>query len=185
MYAQKEVMPTLDTGRRALAVERSTDLLECAIGQRPRGWISPRITSGHDTHRLLAKTGYAWHGDVLDDDLPYLQGFPEGDIPAIPISVEFNDLPHAMRFDRAPGQFVELLTEALDALPRRPDETLILDIFAHGHCYVRPAAAWAIDAIMKRCVDEEAVRFTTHSDICEHFRQALPFGAPKAGNSHQ
>ncbi len=183
-YAQNELMPALDAEQQNLAIERSTGLLERATGSRPRGWISPRVTSGPDTHRRLAKTGYAWHGDVLDDDLPYLQRFPEGDILAIPMSVEFNDLPHAMRFGRTPGQFVELVNEALDALLKRPEETLILDIFAHGHCYGRPAAAWAIDEIMKRCVDEKAVWVTTRSDICDHCRQVLDF-APDNRNFHQ
>lgn len=177
-YAQNELMPALHPEQRARAVARSTGLLERATGRRPRGWISPRVTSGADTHRMLAQSGYAWHGDALDDDLPYLQRFPEGDILAIPMSVEFNDLPHAMRFGRTPGQFVELVSDALDGLLRQPGETLILDIFAHGHCYGRPAAAWAIDEIMKRCVDEETVWITTRSAICDHCQKTMNIAIP-------
>jgi len=116
----------------------------------------------------LAKNGFAWHGDALDADRPYLQHFPEGDILAIPMSVEFNDLPHAMRFGRTPGQFVELFREALDGLGRQPGETIILDVFLHGHCYGRPAAAWAFDEIAKRAVDDPAVWVTTRRDIYAH-----------------
>jgi peptidoglycan/xylan/chitin deacetylase (PgdA/CDA1 family) len=180
-YAQNEVMPILHPEQRARAVERSTGLLERATGRRPRGWISPRVTSGADTHRTLAESGYAWHGDVLDDDLPYMQRFPEGDILAIPMSVEFNDLPHALRFGRTPRQFVELVSDALDGLRRQPGEMLILDIFAHGHCYGRPAAAWAIDEIMKRCADEETVWITTRTEICGHCRKTMNLAAPPNG----
>jgi hypothetical protein len=56
--------------------------------------------------------------DVFDDDRPYLQIFeglaPGADrIVAIPLTMEVNDLPHAMRFGRSPGQYVELFDEAL------------------------------------------------------------------------
>ena len=166
-------MPTLSAEAREAAVARSVDLLAAAMGRRPQGWISPRVTSSVDTHRLFAKHGLAWHGDALDDDRPYLQHFPEGDILAIPMSVEFNDLPHAMRFGRTPGQFVELFGEALDGIGRQPAETIILDVFLHGHCYGRPAAAWAFDEIAKRAVENPTVWVTTRRDIYAHCAEVM------------
>ena len=166
--AQDMVFPMLSTEDRERSIIESTRLIEAALGRRPDGWISPRVTSGPEVHERLAQLGYRWHGDVIDADLPYRQDFATGSILAIPMSVEFNDLPHAMRFGRMPGQFVELFGEALEGLKRQPDETIILDIFAHGHCYGRPAAAWAIDEIARICAEDGDLWVTTRSEIAAH-----------------
>lgn len=169
-YAQNLLSPLLSAEDDEASIQQSTELLQKATGHRPAGWVSPRVTSGVETHRRLVRNGYSWHGDVLDDDLPYIQKFAEGDIVAIPMTTDFNDLPHAMRFGRTPGQFVEMFFDALEAIVKQPSETLILDIFAHGHCYGRPAASWAIDEIARRCAEREDLWMTTRGAIAIHFQ---------------
>ncbi|PKQ14152.1 MAG: polysaccharide deacetylase [Alphaproteobacteria bacterium HGW-Alphaproteobacteria-1] len=166
--AQNLIFPTLTPDEAQASIDQSTALIEAATGQRPTGWISPRVTSSAENQRAFAKAGYRWHGDAIDDDLPYLQRVDDAEILAIPMSVEFNDLPHAMRFGRTPGQFVTLVTEALNAIKTQPAETIILDIFAHGHCYGRPAASWAIDEIAATCAGDDALWITTRSEIADH-----------------
>ncbi|MDX5413793.1 MAG: polysaccharide deacetylase family protein [Rhodobacterales bacterium] len=172
-YAQNLLSPTLSPEEDDTLTRESTDLIAKATGRRPTGWISPRVTSGPDTQRRLAQHGYDWHGDVLDDDLPYLQRFAEGEIVAVPMTIDFNDLPHAMRFGRTPRQFVDMFFEAVDAIRAQPAETVILDIFAHGHCYGRPAAAWAIDEMARRCAEQSDLWITKRSAIAAHFRAAI------------
>jgi|SRR6056297_1345970 len=166
--AQDMLFPMLSRDEAEHAITRSTALIEAATGTRPKGWISPRVTSGTGVHALLASQGYTWHGDALDGDVPYRQTFEDGEIVAIPMSVEFNDLPHAMRFGRTPGQFVDLFRDALNGVKSQPPETIILDIFAHGHCYGRPAAAWAIDDIAHLCKADDSLWLTTRSEIAAH-----------------
>ncbi len=173
-YAQNLIRPMLSEQEELADIAQSTELITKAIQKRPTGWISPRVTSGPDTHRRLARHGYRWHGDALDDDLPYLQRFPDGEILAIPMSVEFNDLPHAMRFGRTPTQFVTLFKDAIEALLASPQETIILDVFAHGHCYGRPATAWAIDKIMKYCVANDHLWVTTRDQIASSMNFSVP-----------
>lgn len=163
--AQNMIFPTLSTQDALHSITRTTKLIEAATGRRPVGWISPRVTSSTDIQEMLSAQGYAWHADVLDGDHPYIQQFRDGSILAIPMSVEFNDLPHAMRFGRTPRQFVDLFNEALAGIRAQPAETIILDILAHGHCYGRPAAAWAIDEIAKICRNDETIWLTTRSEI--------------------
>jgi peptidoglycan/xylan/chitin deacetylase (PgdA/CDA1 family) len=163
--AQDLLFPKLSREEAADSISRTTRLIEAATGRRPNGWISPRVTSSPEVQRMLAAHGYRWHGDVLDGDLPYVQRFDNGEILAIPMSVEFNDLPHALRFGRTPGQFVELVREALAGIKAQAAETVILDVFAHGHCYGRPAAAWAIDEIARLCREDGSLWLTTRSEI--------------------
>lgn len=172
-YAQNLLSPTLSAEQEDRSIRESSDLIEQATGRRPSGWISPRVTSGPETHRRLVRHGYFWHGDVLDHDLPYLQRFPEGEIVAVPMTIDFNDLPHAMRFGRTPRQFVDMFFDALEAISTQPAETLILDIFAHGHCFGRPATAWAIDEMAGRCTERDDLWMTTRGAIASHFRAEM------------
>ena len=48
--------------------------------------------------RLLAEAGYRHHGDCNDDDLPYLERFGAAEIVAIPLTMDINDLPSAIRY---------------------------------------------------------------------------------------
>ncbi len=172
--AQNLIFPTLSPDEALASIHRSTEAIQAATGRKPAGWISPRVKSSDKNQRDFARAGYLWHGDVIDDDLPYIQRFDNAEILAIPISVEFNDLSHAMRFGRTPGQFVTLVSEALGAIKTQPAETIILDIFAHGHCYGRPAAAWAVDEIARICAADEAVWIATRSEIANHCRAGRP-----------
>ncbi len=147
-------------------IAKTTAALEAAAGQRPRGWVSPRGTPSADSARFLAEAGYVWQGDVFDDDRPYLQSFDDGTgIIAIPLTMEVNDLPHAMRFGRSPGQFVELFDEALDHMLKGEDEALILDATCHAHVYGRPTGAWAFEEVARKVKARDDVFLTTRGEI--------------------
>ncbi len=171
-YAQ-EIIPakfSLDEDR--AHIEKTTALLVSAIGRKPQGWISPRGTPGANTAQLLIEAGYLWQGDVFDDDRPYVQTFDAGQIVAIPLSMEINDLPHAMRFGRSPRQFIELFDDHLAAAITGEDEAVIIDITAHCHCYGRPAGAWAYEAIAKSMQGRDDVWLTTRDEIAVHVRNS-------------
>jgi hypothetical protein len=159
-------------------IERTTAALEAASGERPRGWISPRGTPSAESARLLLEANYAWQGDVFDDDRPYVQIFeglaPGADrIVAIPLTMEINDLPHAMRFGRSPVQYVELFDEALARMREDDGEAGMLDVTAHAHVYGRPAGAWAFEAIAAKAGGCDDVWLATRGEIAAHVRQVL------------
>ena len=56
-------------------IRRNVELIKKATGKRPVGWANPRGTPSPNTARLLAEEGFDYHGDTLNDDLPYLVTF--------------------------------------------------------------------------------------------------------------
>jgi len=172
-YAQ-DIIPAQLTAEQVRAdIAKTTSALEAASGQRPRGWISPRGTPSAESARLLLEAGYAWQGDVFDDDRPYVQVFDGGRIVAIPLTMEINDLPHAMRFGRSPGQYVELFDEALDHMLADDSEAVMIDVTAHAHVYGRPAGAWAFAAIAAKVGARDDIWLATRGEIAAHVRDAL------------
>jgi peptidoglycan/xylan/chitin deacetylase (PgdA/CDA1 family) len=172
-HAQEIVPARLTAEEDRANIARTSESLTAASGVRPAGWISPRGTPGADTARHLMEAGYAWHGDAFDDDRPYLQIFASGSIVAIPLTMEINDLPHAMRFGRSPRQFVEQFDDALVHMLAAGDEATMIDVTAHAHVYGRPAGAWAVAAIAHRMRDMSEVYVATRGEIAAHVREAL------------
>lgn len=166
-YAQDLIPARLTAAGDRDNISRTTAALADAAGVTPRGWISPRGTPGHDTARLLAEAGYLWHGDVFDDDLPYLQLFDARRIVAIPLTMEINDLPHAMRFGRSPREFVQRFEDsaahAIDS-----GEALLIDVTAHAHVYGRPDGAWAYAAIARMASGDGRLWVATRGAIADY-----------------
>jgi Polysaccharide deacetylase len=167
-YAQ-DIIPAVlspDEGRADIA--KTTQILEQVAGAKPIGWISPRGTPGHDSACHLVQAGYQWHGDVFDDDRPYLQAFDHGRIVAVPLTMEINDLPHAMRFGRSPRQYVEGFDELLAHALGSETDALMIDVTAHTHVYGRPSGAWAYEAIARKVMWRDDVWIATRGDIAAH-----------------
>jgi hypothetical protein len=164
-FAQEIVPAALAPDAVEADIARTTEALAAATGMRPTGWISPRGTPARDSASLLVKAGYQWHGDVFDDDRPYVQEFGHGRIVAIPLTMEINDLPHAMRFGRSPRQFVDEFDNLLGHVLAAEDEALMIDVTAHAHCYGRPSGAWAFEAIARKVMWRDDVWVGTRGEI--------------------
>jgi peptidoglycan/xylan/chitin deacetylase (PgdA/CDA1 family) len=172
-YAQEMIPATRSSEQDRADIVRTTQLLEQACGTKPKGWISPRGTPGRDSARHLVQLGYQWHGDVFDDDRPYVQTFDGRRIVAIPLTMEINDLAHTMRFGRSPREFVENFDELLAHVLGGETEALQIDVTAHAHVYGRPSGAWAYEAIARKVMWRDDVWVATRSEIAAHVMKSI------------
>ena len=172
-YAQDVVPASLSPDEDRSNIKKTTEILESVAGQKPRGWLSPRGTPSAETVRNLLKAGYQWHSDVLDGDRPYAQRFAEGDIIAIPFTMDINDLPHAIRFGRTPQQYVDMFDAYLAHTLKVDDGPIIIDVTAHTHCYGRPGGAWAFEEVARKVRGRDDVWITVRQDIADHARKFL------------
>jgi peptidoglycan/xylan/chitin deacetylase (PgdA/CDA1 family) len=167
-YAQDIVPAKLPFSEVKADITKTTDALAAVVGKRPSGWISPRGTPSAEGVGFLLDAGYLWHGDVFDDDRPYLQFLDGRRIVAIPLTMEINDLPHAMRFGRSPRQFIETFDDFLARGLDGEDEAIMIDVTAHAHVYGRPAGAWAFEEIGRRVRDRDDLWIATRQEIANH-----------------
>jgi peptidoglycan/xylan/chitin deacetylase (PgdA/CDA1 family) len=171
-YAQELVPGKLTPEDDRANIAKTTQLLASITKKKPRGWISPRGTPSPDTLRLLVEAGYDWQGDVFDDDRPYVQIVGDRRIVAIPLTMEINDLPHAVRFGRSPRAFIELYEDFL-ASSRKQEQAVMIDVTAHTHVYGRPSGAWAYEEIAKKVKKYKDVWVATRSEIADHVRKTV------------
>ncbi|NVO15318.1 MAG: polysaccharide deacetylase family protein [Rhodoplanes sp.] len=167
-WAQDVIPATLTTEQVKADIVRTTQAIEAVSGKRPIGWISPRGTPSREGSRLLIDAGYRWQGDVFDDERPYIQICENGRIVAIPLTMEINDLPHAMRFGRSPRDFVALFDDLLANVLAGEDAAVVIDVTAHCHVFGRPNGAWAYEAIVKTVMGRDDVYVATRAEMADY-----------------
>ena len=169
-----DVIPVyLDEAGERANLARNDELLAQTAGVAPRGWISPRGTGSPITSRLLAEAGYLHHGDVNDDDRPYVMDFGGGRrIVGIPLTMDVNDLPICIRYGHGPRHMLEVFEDSFAAM-RREDAPLMLDVTAHTHVLGRPSGAWVYDEIMERVKRTDDVWICTREQMARHVLETL------------
>ena len=165
-YAMDVIPALMPEDEERKNIRRCTSLLEEASGGRVRGWISPRATPSVNTPRLLAEAGYAWYGDTLDDDLPYVQTFGQRKIVAIPLGTDVNDMP-SMKYGAPPRRMLETFEEVLKRVDEQRDGPVIIDVTSHAHIFGRPHGAFFYEKIVETAAKASDVWIGTRLEIAE------------------
>ena len=160
-----------EAGERA-NLQRNHDLLTQTAGVAPTGWISPRGTGSPISSRLLAEAGYLHHGDVNDDDRPYVMDFGGRRIVGIPLTMDVNDLPTCIRYGQGPRHMLDTFVDTYNAL-QAEDVPLMLDVTAHTHVMGRPSGAWVYDEIMARVKRAGDAWICTREEMARHVLSSL------------
>ena len=154
-------------------LQRNHHILTQTAGVSPTGWISPRGTGSTISSRLLAEAGYLHHGDVNDDDRPYIMHFGAHRIVGIPLTMDVNDLPTCIRYGHSPRHMLESFNDTFEAMRAEP-VPLMLDVTAHTHVMGRPSGAWVYDAIMARVKACDDVWICTREEMARYVLEAMP-----------
>jgi peptidoglycan/xylan/chitin deacetylase (PgdA/CDA1 family) len=164
----QDIVPAMLTPEQTRAdIVKTTEAIAAVTGKRPTGWISPRGTPSPDSGRLLVEAGYVWQGDAFDDDRPYVQTFDTGRLVAIPLTMDINDLPHAMRFGRSPRQFIEMFDDLL-GYALSEDEAVMIDVTVHAHVYGHQSGAWAFETIGRKAKERGDIWIARREEIAAH-----------------
>ena len=172
-FAQDVIPATLAEPEVRGDIAKTSQALAAVVGDTPKGWISPRGTPSTISAQALSEAGYLWHGDAFDDDLPYWQWFGESSIIAIPLTMEVNDLPHAMRHGNSPPEFVALFRHSLDRARTRERSAMMIDVTAHAHVFGRPSGAGAFEAVLELAKASPELWIGTRLQVAQHVNVTL------------
>jgi peptidoglycan/xylan/chitin deacetylase (PgdA/CDA1 family) len=174
-YAMEAIPLSLDEQEERRNIGRTVELIERAAGKRPTGWISPRFMPSRRTPRLLSEEGFDWHGDVLNDDLPYLVHFKTAALVAFPSSLECNDLPLYLRHPN-PHLMLKIFEDWLDYARRYETGASCIDPTIHAHLFGRPAGMAVLQHMIEIAQAAEDLFISTQSGavryILTHYASA-------------
>ena len=118
--------------------------------------------------KKLVEAGYLHHGDVNDDDRPYVMDFSGRRIVGIPLTMDVNDLPICIRYGQGPRHMLDTFQDTFAAFRERETVPLMLDVTAHTHVMGRPTAAWVYDEIMQRVLAADDVWICTREQMARY-----------------
>ncbi|MDQ3828300.1 MAG: polysaccharide deacetylase, partial [Candidatus Tectomicrobia bacterium] len=99
-------------------IQTSIQALKRATGQAPAGWLGPEYGESARTPQLLAQAGLRYVCDWANDEQPYRMKTAQGELFALPIMLELDDL-HAMGDRRVPvTRYADMLREGFERLYR-------------------------------------------------------------------
>lgn len=154
-------------------IRRVTKLIEDASGVRPKGWISPRSSPSPRTARLLAEEGYEWHGDTMNDDLPYVVKFGEKSIVAFPGNMEMNDTPLYIRYGNSPRMMLEMYDDWIDYVRRHEKGAARIDPSIHAHVFGRITGIHVFEQLIERVKASEDIWIGTRREAVAHLRACI------------
>jgi len=169
-----DVLPVyLDEDSERANLQRNHERLLQTAGVAPVGWISPRGTGSAVSSRLLAQAGYLHHGDVNDDDRPYIMQFGAHRIVGIPLTMDVNDLPICIRYGQGPRHMLDVFNDTFAAM-RAEHVPLMLDVTAHTHVMGRPSGAWVYEAIIEQVKACDDVWICTREEMARYVLERMP-----------
>jgi allantoinase len=115
-------------------IRESIDAVAGATGTQPKGWHGPEYGESTLTPQLLAETGIRYVCDWANDEQPYRMTTPEGELYALPVMIELDDV-FALRDRRfRVDDYAQQLKNTIDVLYR--------DAASTGRLFVLNLHAW-------------------------------------------
>ena len=126
----------------------------------------PRCTPSPRTSAFLAASGYRWHADIFDADLPYMLPTASGPIVAMPFTMEVNDMPLYVRYGSEPSAFSRIFERIVSNWSAIGAPPGCLDLTVHAHVFGRPYGLVELRQAI------EAARNNTSAWLTDHERLA-------------
>lgn len=149
-------------------IRRTVDLIVKATGKRPTGWISPRGTPSPRTAKMLTEEGFEWHGNSLNDDMPYLVHFDTGTIVSFSSNMECNDLPLYMRYGNPPRVMLEIFEDWLEYVRKYEKGAARIDPTIHSHVFGRPVGMSVFQKMIEVAKTADDIWIGTRSEAVKY-----------------
>jgi allantoinase len=155
-------------------IARTLARIEQAVGRRPRGWLGPGLAETWRTPDLLAEAGIEYVGDWCADDQPFPMRVAQGELIAMPYTVELNDIPLFLHHHFTGQQFYEAIRDQFDVLYQEGRESgRVMAIALHPFITGVPHRAKYLDQALAYVTGHRYVWLATGSEILDAYRAQL------------
>jgi peptidoglycan/xylan/chitin deacetylase (PgdA/CDA1 family) len=161
-------------------LQEAVDRLTRAVGTTPVGWLGPEYGESARTPQLLAEIGMRYVCDWPNDEQPYRMTARQGELFALPIMLELDDV-NALWYRRlAIDRYAELLVESFERLYRdgaHSGRLLVLNL--HPWLIGQPFRIGYLERALGAMVRRQGVWAANGATIVDWYRQHPP-AAPGA-----
>jgi allantoinase len=156
-------------------IHQTVETFKGATGKAPLGWLSPEYGESPRTPQLLAQAGIRYVCDWVNDEQPYRMTTAQGELYALPIMLELDDI-HALWERRVPiDRYGMLLQESFAGLYQDGAHTgRVFVLHVHPWLMGQPFRIGFLDEALGTMVRRQGVWAASGSAIIEWFRSHPP-----------
>ena len=156
-------------------VHSSVEALRQAAGAAPQGWLGPEYGESERTPGILAAAGVSYVCDWVNDEQPYRMTTPQGELCALPLMWELDDI-NALWDRKVPvDRYARLLEESFDGLYEGSrDSGLLMAFNLHPWLIGQPFRIGYLDQALGHMMRRQGVWTATGSEITEWFKANPP-----------
>lgn len=153
-------------------IKETVQTISKAVGQRPRGWLSPGLTENFHTLDLLAEAGIGYVADWCNDDEPYPMKVGGKTIYSVPYTVELNDMGSFLTFHMSPEQFHQNIVDQFDVLYEEGAQRgKVMAIALHPFLTGQPYRARHLELALGYIRHHKRVWLATGGEIMDWYRR--------------
>ena len=174
--AHGEVADSMATSRMSSDQEsdliaRCLDVLEAAIGTRPKGWIAQDFGESTRSIDLLAKAGCDWVAHWPNDDQPYWMT-SQPPMVSVPQLSELDDVECLWHRRVATPRWPAMLEDAVSVLAGEGGRCAVIGL--HPWLFGMPHRIRYLDDGLRRVSQVDGLWSTSVGEIAAHFKRTQP-----------
>ncbi len=156
-------------------IQSSVDAITRATGSAPVGWLGPEYGESARTPKLLSAAGIQYVCDWANDEQPYRIISGQGDMFALPLMVELDDLVALWARRVTVGRYRDMLKDGFDTLHQDGAENgRLLAINIHPWLMGQPFRIGYLDDALSHMMRQGGVWAATGSEVMEWYRNNPP-----------
>ena len=175
--ASRMITSEMSEGAEREYIQESIEALRRATGSAPAGWLGPEYGESPRTPGLLAEAGIRYVCDWVNDEQPYSMKTRSGELSALPIMLELDDINALWDRRIAIDRYAGLLKECFETVYRDAAQSgrlLLLNL--HPWLIGQPFRIGYLDDALGDMVRRQGVWAATGSEIADWFRSNPPVG---------
>jgi len=156
-------------------IRNSVGTLKRTTGVAPVGWLGAEYGESARTPQLLSQEGIRYVCDWTNDEQPYLLKTDHGELFALPIMLELDDVNALWDRHVAIGRYKDMLKEAFDTMYRDSSESgRLLTLNLHPWLIGQPFRIRYLDDALGHMMRRKKVWAASGSEIIEWYRLNPP-----------
>ena len=156
-------------------IRESLDALTQATGEAPAGWMGPEYGESERTPRLLAEAGIRYLCDWANDEQPYPLKTPEGELYALPVMLELDDVVAMAHRKVTIDRYSAMLREGFDGLyADGADNGRALVLSLHPWLIGQPFRIGILDDALAHMTRRQGVWAASGTEVVEWYRTHPP-----------
>ena len=158
-------------------IRESLDALTQATGEAPVGWMGPEYGESERTPRLLGEAGVRYLCDWANDEQPYPLKVPAGELFALPVMLELDDVVAMSHRKVTIDRYATMLRESFDEMyDDGTDNGRALVLSLHPWLIGQPFRIGILDEALGYMMRRQGVWAASGAEVVDWYRTHPPVG---------